>query len=207
MVREDLLIRTDLAPGLVESLPTREIAELEAQRARLDAQRMQAEQTLGACEQARRQADTAATLANAGLAQLGTRLESARAERAAAQRLVDQELKEAAQRARQQLTELERADAELQAEKKAQEEGHQAAIKARERRQADDASASPALFAAVELGTRAHKPGQLPTRVMLRGARPLSARSSCGRSGRSRESSLDGASSTTTAMGKVARFC
>ncbi|WP_295443361.1 ATP-binding protein [uncultured Thiodictyon sp.] len=161
VVREDLLIRTDLDPGLIDSLPTlygvgldlshvdahlaadeeglrREIAELEAQRSRLDAQRVQAEQALGACEQARRQADTGATLANAGLAQLGTRLESARAERAAAQRRMDQDLKEAAQRARQQLAELERAEAALQAEKKAQDERHQAAITAREQRQADE---------------------------------------------------------------------
>jgi hypothetical protein len=159
VVREDLLVRTDLAPELIETLPAlygvgldlghldahlaadegalrREITDLADQRARVDGELKQAEQGLADCDRGRRQADAHLSLANAALQHALTRLQSAQTEAKAAQRRLDQGLKEAAQRAKARLAELEGAEAALKAELAALERQHQAAVKTREAEQA-----------------------------------------------------------------------
>ena len=155
VVRDDLLVRSDLDPELIESLPTlygvgldldsidghlaadedglrREIAEIEAQLAALDDRKGQAEHELSNCNQARRRADQALSLANVELQRIGTRLASAREEVKSAQRRVEQDIKAARNRALAQLKELEQAEAGLKNEIKEQERDHNQAIKARD---------------------------------------------------------------------------
>ncbi len=159
VVREDLLVCTDLAPELIETLPAfygvgldlghldahlaadeaalrRAIADLADQRARLDAELKQAEQGLADGERSRRQADQGLNLANAGLQQALARVQSAQAEAKEAQRRLDQGLKEAAQGAKARLAELADAESVLKAGLTALAQQHQAAVKAREAVQA-----------------------------------------------------------------------
>ena len=159
VVREDLLVRTDLAPELIEALPAiygvgldlghldahlaadegalrQEIADLADQRARLDGELKQAEQGLADGDRGRRQANQGLSLANAALQQALTRLQSAQTEAKEAQRQLDQGLKEAAQRAKARLAELAEAELALNAERTALAQQHQAAVKARDAGQA-----------------------------------------------------------------------
>mgnify|MGYP001809651113 CR=1 FL=1 len=161
VVREDLLVRANLDPELIDTLPAlygvgldlthvdahlaadedglrREIADLETQRAALDTQRAQAEQDLAECDRVRRQADERLTLAGAALQKAETRLASAREELEAAQRQVERSLKEATERAKAQLAELEQAAKALQVELRELDRRSDQAIKAREDRLAQD---------------------------------------------------------------------
>lgn len=161
VVREDLLVRPDLNPELIDTLPTlygvglelghveahlaadedglrREIAEIEALRAKVDGERERAEQDLTECDRARRKADQALNLANVDLQLIKTRLASAREEALAAQRRVDQSRKEAAKQARARLAELGQSEKALKTELKDLDQRHQQAVKARDDRLAQD---------------------------------------------------------------------
>ena len=161
VLREDLLVRTDLDPEPVDTLPAlygvgldltpveahlaadeeglrRELAEIEQQRAALANERAQVEQDLSACERARRQADERLGLLRAARQKAETRLRSAQTEAKAAEHQVDHSLKEAGERARARLAELERELTDLQTDLNALDERHRAAIKAREDRHARD---------------------------------------------------------------------
>ena len=167
VVREDLLVRSDLAPELIETLPAlygvgldlahldgllaadegalrREIAELADQHAALAGELKQVDQALINCDRGRRQADQQVSLDNAAVQQAQARFESAQAEAQAAQHRLDQGLKEAARQALARLAELEGTEAGLKAELAALERQHQAAVKAREAGQAQARQATEA---------------------------------------------------------------
>jgi hypothetical protein len=164
VVREDLLVRTDLDPELIDALPTlygvglelgqvdahlaadeegllRAIADLEEQQAALDAIRTQAERALAECERERQQSDENLTLAGAELAKTETRLASAREEHKAAEHQVERSLAAAAGRAKAQLAEVEQAVQTLQAELRELDHRSGEAIKAREDQLAQDREA------------------------------------------------------------------
>ncbi|WP_295433249.1 ATP-binding protein [uncultured Thiodictyon sp.] len=171
VVREDLLVRTDLDPEPLEVVPAlygvgldltqvdahlaadeeglrRAIADIETQRATLETQRTRAKEDLATCEQARRQADERLTLARAERQQADTRLAGARAELQAAQRQVEQSRNEAAERASARLKELEQTVAALQGELRALDERHRSSVSAREDRLVQDRRALEAERAA-----------------------------------------------------------
>jgi hypothetical protein len=161
VVREDLLVRSDLNPEPIDTLPAlygvglelahveahlaadeeglrREIAEVEALRDKADGQRAHAEQELAKCEEERKQADEVLSLAKVDLQRINTRLASAREESQAAQRRAEQSLKEAAKQARDQLAELEQAGTAVKTELKDLDQRHHQAVKAREDRHEQD---------------------------------------------------------------------
>ena len=164
VVREDLLVRSDLNPEMIDTLPAlygvglelghveahlaadeeglrREIAEIEALRDKVDGERERAEQELVECDRMRRQADEALSLANVDLQRINTRLASAREESQAAQRRVEQSLKEAAKQARDQLAELEQSETALKTKLKDLDQCHHEAVKARDDRYEQDRGA------------------------------------------------------------------
>ncbi|NCA73204.1 MAG: ATP-binding protein, partial [Sphingobacteriia bacterium] len=164
VVREDLLVRTDLDPELIDILPTlygvgldlsqvdahlaadeegllRAIADLEEKQAAVDALRIQAERALAECEHERRQSDERLTLAGAELEKTKTRLASAREELKAAEHQVERSLAAAAGRAKAQLAEVEQAVQTLQAELRELDHRNGEAIKAREDQLAQDREA------------------------------------------------------------------
>jgi hypothetical protein len=155
VVREDLLVRTDLQPELVDTLPAlygvglelgqvdahlaadeaalnREIAEIEDQIRRLDIERKEVDEQLAAGERKRREADKAQDLANHRRQQAETQLNSARDEARSAERRVEQSRKEVAQRAGQELDAIMRVEAELKQARKTLDQDHAAAVQARE---------------------------------------------------------------------------
>jgi hypothetical protein len=161
VLREDLLVRTDLSPEPVETLPAlygvgldltpveahlaadeeglrRELAEIEQQRSALANERNQAEQDLGACERARRQADERLGVLRAERQKAETRLQSVQAEARSAVRAVEQSQQEAGEGARARLAELDRELIGLQTDRRALDERHRAALKTREDRHARD---------------------------------------------------------------------
>ncbi|WP_200388656.1 ATP-binding protein [Thiocapsa imhoffii] len=164
VVREDLLVRTDLDPELIDTLPTlygvgldlgqvdahlaadeaglrRAIADIEDQQAAVDALRTQAERALAECERERRQSDERLSLAGAELRMTETRLASAREELKAAQHQVNRSLAAAAGRAKAQLAEVEQAVQALQAELRELDHRNGEAIQAREDQLAQDREA------------------------------------------------------------------
>ncbi|NCA72868.1 MAG: ATP-binding protein, partial [Sphingobacteriia bacterium] len=164
VVREDLLVRTDLDPELIDALPTlygvgldlgqvdahlaadeegllRAIADLEEQQAAVDALRTQAERTLAECERERRQSDERLTLAGAELEKTKTRYASAREELKAAEHQVNRSLEAAAGRAKAQLVEAEQSVHALQADLRELDRRNGEAIKAREDQLAQDREA------------------------------------------------------------------
>ena len=167
VVREDLLVRTDLAPELIETLPAlygvgldlghldahlaadegalrREIADLADQRAALAGELKQADQALIDCDRGRRQADEQLSLANAAVqqAQAAIRVRPGGGQGGAAPARSGSQGGGAAAMAR--LAELEGAEAGLKAELAALERQHQAAVKAREAEQAQARQATEA---------------------------------------------------------------
>ena len=155
VVREELLVRTDLQPELVDTLPalygvglelgqvdahlaadeaalSREIGELEDQVRRLDTERKDMDEQLSAGERKRRDADKALDLANHRCQQAAARLGSARDEAKSAERRVEQSRKEAGQRARQELDAIKRAESELKQVLEGLDQDLAAAVKNRE---------------------------------------------------------------------------
>ena len=161
VVREDLLVRSDLNPEPIDTLPAlygvgleldhveahlaadeeglrREIAEVEAQCAKVDGERERAERDLAECEKVRKQADEAVSVANLDLQRVNTRLASAREEAHAAQRQVEYSLNEAAKQAQAQLAELSGHETAVRTELKELDERHQQAVKAGQVRHEQD---------------------------------------------------------------------
>lgn len=157
VVREDLLVRTDLQPELVDTLPalygvglelgqvdahlaadeaalSREIGEIEDQIRSLDEERKAVEGQLETSERERREVDKALDLANHGCQQIEARLGSARDEAKSAERRVKQSRKQAGQQARQELDAIKCTEAELKARLKTLDQNHAVAVKAREDR-------------------------------------------------------------------------
>lgn len=157
VVREDLLVRTDLQPELVDTLPalygvglelgqvdavlaadeaalSREIGEIEDQIRRLDSERRDVDDQRSAGERTRREADKALDLANHGRQQVQSRLGSARDEARSAERRVDQSRKAAAEQARNKLDAIKRAELDLKQILKTLHQDHTAAVKVRKDR-------------------------------------------------------------------------
>jgi hypothetical protein len=155
VVREDLLVRTDLQPELVDTLPalygvglelvqvdahlaadeaalSREIAEIEDQIRLLDTERKDVGERLAVGERKRREADKALDLATHRRQKVETQLNSARDEARSAERRVEQSRKEAGQRARQELDATKRVESELKQALKTLDQDHAAAVQARE---------------------------------------------------------------------------
>jgi hypothetical protein len=155
VVHEDLLVRSDLNPELIDTLPAlfgvgldlghveahlaadeealrREIAETKALRAKVDVDTERADQDLAEYNRVRKKADEALNLANVELQKANTRLSSAREEAQAAQRRVDQSLKEAAKQAQIRLAELAREETALKTRIQDLEQRHQQTVKDRE---------------------------------------------------------------------------
>ncbi|MBK1654923.1 hypothetical protein CKO29_09435 [Allochromatium vinosum] len=140
VIREELLLRTDLAPEPIETVRAlygvgleleaveaslvadesdlrREVVEIEAQCQALAGEIERAIQQLNDVEQERRAADHALTLANSVLQQVAIKLDSARTEEQAAKRRVVHSRQQAGQEAQAQLErlnqELKHVDVEL----------------------------------------------------------------------------------------------
>jgi hypothetical protein len=164
VVREDLLVRTDLDPELIDVSTTlygvgldlarvdahvaadedalrRAIADIEKQRAAVEDLRVKAEQDLAECERIRRQSDERLTLAGAELQKAETRLASIREELKAAEQQVTRSRAAAAGQAKAQLAEVEQAVRTLQAELGELDRRNVEAIKAREDQLARDRGA------------------------------------------------------------------
>lgn len=164
VVREDLLVRTDLQPELVDTLPvlygvglelgqvdahlaadeaalSREIGEIEDQIRRLDSERKDVDDQLSAGERKRREADKALDLANHGRQQVQVRLGSARDEARSAERRVEQSRKAAGEQACNELDAIKRAECELKQTLKTLHQDHAAAVKTREDRLAHEREA------------------------------------------------------------------
>jgi len=180
VVREDLLVRTDLEPERIDTKPAlygvgldlghieanlaadeaglrREIADTEAQLKALDTERGDADRALTACNKTRRQADDTLSLTHAELRRIDTRLSSARDEAEDAQRRVEQSRKQAAERARTELAELKRAEQALRDEIGALDQRNQQAIEACDQRLAQDRKAiETERQAALEAHERVH---------------------------------------------------
>ncbi len=160
VVREDLLVRTDLEPELLDTLPAlygvglelghveallaadesalqQETAEIEAQIARVEADRSASEAALEEADRARRAADEALTLANHALKKVEASLGSAEEELRSAQRQVDRSRRQSTAEAATRLDELAQIELGLKAELKELDRGHRQTIEERQRRLTD----------------------------------------------------------------------
>lgn len=138
VIREDLLLREDLSPDVLETLPAiygvsldlgaveahlaacetelrQAILENEAQRVQQSQERAGAEQALTQREQERKAADRACDEARAQMHRSETQLESARTEQKAAKQRVEASRQEARQHAQAQWDHLDRQDKDAQA--------------------------------------------------------------------------------------------
>ena len=164
VVREDLLLRTDLEPELLEPLQSAlsfygvgldlapleahlaadegalrgEIAAIDAQLTKLDSQREQAHKDLEQCDKARRKAESDRGIAEAEVQRIGTQLNSAGAEKKSAAQEVEQSRKHAQRQAHDQLDKLEQERKTLEKALRDLDQGHQQALEARDQRRADE---------------------------------------------------------------------
>jgi len=161
VVREDLLVRADLSPELLDAVPAlygvgldlerleahlaadeqglqREVVAIEQRRSQLEEQQDQAQRRLEGCERGRKTADTELGIKRADQQRLATRLESAREETRSAAHREQQSAQVAAAKAKEQLSRLVEQESGLRSQLADLDAGLRVAIEERERQHAGD---------------------------------------------------------------------